>query len=193
MTAWRLLWIVFNWIFSEFLNGISILSWQLKISIKVNLFFQLVQLSFFNWSCNSTFVLLLSLSSGKNGKCRGRDRGGRDYYSPSHSRSVSRSVSPREGKRYKSNHNSKSPRQNDQSPHGKRDLGSEKRSSSPMKNGKSSWSPSLRENDHHKHGKKNQISDRRSPSPRRCERSLSRPPSRSRSYRYLVQLVLLIK
>ena len=54
-----------------------------------------------------------------------------------------------------------------------------------MKIGQSPRSPSPRENDRRKHGKKNQGSDRRSPSPRRYERSLSRSPSRSRSYRYL--------
>ncbi|CBI34317.3 hypothetical protein VitviT2T_021123 [Vitis vinifera] len=113
---------------------------------------------------------------------RDRDRGGRDYYSPSRSRSVSRSVSPRDDKHYRSNHNSKSPRQNDQSPRSNRDRGSDKRSFSPMKNGQSPRSPSPRENDRRKHGKKNQGSDRRSPSPRRYERSLSRSPSRSRSY-----------
>ena len=117
--------------------------------------------------------------------CRDRDRGGRDYYSPSCSGSISWSESPCDDKHYRPNHNSKGPRQNDQSPRSKRNCGSDKRTFSPMRNDQSLRSPSPRENDRHKHGKKNQGSDRRSPSPRRYERSLSRSPSRSRSYRYL--------
>ena len=81
--------------------------------------------------------------------CRDRDRGGRDYYSPSCSRSVSRSESPCDDKHYRSNHNSKGPRQNDQSPRSKRDCGSDKRTFSPMRNDQSLRSPSPRENDRH--------------------------------------------
>ena len=106
--------------------------------------------------------------------CRDRDRGGRDYYSPSCSRSISWSESPCDDKHYRPNHNSKGPRQNDQSPRSKRNCGSDKRTFSPMRNDQSLRSPSPRENDRHEHDKKNQGSDQQSPSPRRYERSLSR-------------------
>ena len=106
--------------------------------------------------------------------CRDRDRGGRDYYSPSCSGSISWSESPCDDKHYRPNHNSKGPRQNDQSPRSKRNCGSDKRTFSPMRNDQSLRSPSPRENDRHEHDKKNQGSDQQSPSPRRYERSLSR-------------------
>ncbi|XP_057961383.1 serine/arginine-rich SC35-like splicing factor SCL28 [Malania oleifera] len=113
------------------------------------------------------------------------DRGTRDYYSPSHSRSASRSVTPRTERDYKSNHKSLRLRENDWSPRDKIDRVSEERL--PSLRGKNRRSTSPGDNDQRFHAKRDHGSVRRSRSPMEEDRRLLRahsgspPHSHSRS------------
>ncbi|KAL8109413.1 serine/arginine-rich SC35-like splicing factor SCL30A isoform X2 [Apium graveolens] len=66
-----------------------------------------------------------SPSPARNGS---RDKRARDHYPPSHSRSISRSVSPRDDKEYRSSRKSISPNRNGKSPNDKEHHGSDQRS-----------------------------------------------------------------
>ncbi|KAK6911486.1 RNA recognition motif domain [Dillenia turbinata] len=102
---------------------------------------------------------------------REKDHKARDYYSPSHSRSISRSASPNDDRTYKSSRKSTSPMRKRQSSLDERDCGSDKRSPSPRVDDQTP----VEERDTEK--------DQRSPSPRRDGRSVSRSRSLSRTPR----------
>lgn len=114
-----------------------------------------------------------------------RDKRTRDHYTPSHSRSISRSVSPRDDKEYRSNRQSVSPNRNGKSPNDKDHHGSDQRSAR------------LRNNDVSPHGDDYSPDKKRDPELVRKEinarkddhnlprsTSKSRNRSRSPSYRY---------
>ncbi|KAK6915515.1 RNA recognition motif domain [Dillenia turbinata] len=103
-------------------------------------------------------------------RSREKDHKGRDYYSPSRSRSISRSASPSDDKAYKSNHKSTSPR------------GKRRSSLHERHRGSDTSSPSPRVNDRTPEEKDTE-GDQRSPSPWRDGRSLSHSRSLSRTPR----------
>ncbi|KAK2977382.1 hypothetical protein RJ640_013361 [Escallonia rubra] len=131
-------------------------------------------------TCLLVVYCLLILCCGDKWTDRGRRA--RDYYSPSRSRSISRSPSPREDRAYRSRRKSPSPRKN-MSPLDK-ERGSDLRSPSPRHN-----DGTPRGNGRSPHDERDLEFDNRSPGPREGGRSLSRSPSRSpyqsrsRSYR----------
>uniref|UniRef100_A0A5B6ZJ59 Putative serine/arginine-rich SC35-like splicing factor SCL28 n=1 Tax=Davidia involucrata TaxID=16924 RepID=A0A5B6ZJ59_DAVIN len=102
---------------------------------------------------------------------RDRDHGARDYYSPSRSRSVSRSLSPRDDGAYRSGRKLTSPRGDLRSPLDKMDPRSDR-------------SPIAREDDRSPHDKRGHGFEQRLPSSRGDGQSSSRSrsPARSRSY-----------
>ncbi|KAL6971377.1 hypothetical protein U1Q18_031054 [Sarracenia purpurea var. burkii] len=100
-----------------------------------------------------------------------------DYYSPRRSRSISKSVSPRDDRNYRSNQKSQRWSRSisrSVSPHDEKDYRPGHRSPSPRENGQSPRDEKYDD-------------PNRSPTPRRNARSLSR--SRSRSFRYVIQLI----
>lgn len=116
-----------------------------------------------------------------------RDKRARDHYAPSHSRSISRSVSPRDDKEYKSSRQSVSPNRNGKSPNDKEHRGSDQRSAR------------LRDNDVSPHGDDYSPDKKRDPElvrkeintreddhilPRSTSKSHNRSRTRSPSYRY---------
>ncbi|KAK3023659.1 hypothetical protein RJ639_043540, partial [Escallonia herrerae] len=121
-------------------------------------------------TCLLVVSCLLILCCG--GKWTDRGRRARDYHSPSRSRSISRSPSPREDRAHRSRRKSPSPRKN-MSPLDK-ERGSDLRSPSPRHNG-----GTPRGNDRSPHDEKDLEFDNRSPGPREGGQSLSRSPSRS--------------
>lgn len=133
--------------------------------------------------------LLIDFSCSLSHFCGGygvdRDHRARDYYSPSRSRSISRSVSPRDDKA--SNRKSSSPKRNGRGPFDKRQRGSDRRS------------PSVRDNDlspcgdnYSPYNKRDPELEHKSPSAREDDQNLSKSLSRSHyrsrshspSYRY---------
>ncbi|KAK3031621.1 hypothetical protein RJ639_035627, partial [Escallonia herrerae] len=121
-------------------------------------------------TCLLVVSCLLILCCG--GKWTDRGRRARDYHSPSRSRSISRSPSPREDRAHRSRRKSPSPRKN-MSPLDK-ERGSDLRSPSPRHNG-----GTPRGNDRSPHDERDLEFDNRSPGPREGGQSLSRSPSRS--------------